>query len=287
MGSGIFIAHYLNDRASLEFQGPLLDGGPEYYGFLWFFFELLGDAQDHKLSIMQVKAIAHQCFSTPEKVRAFIASVVEANLFQKNGEWFWCDELNKRFGHSLDAMPLKKRKVQERILDSVKRGTEKDYPHDFEEFWVAYPRKEGKVKAYEQYMINVKNGCSCADMMAAARNYAKSREGEDATYTLMASTFLGPGQRWIEYVKAGRSALIAAEKPKEALCPVCDSVIPLGTATSCFECGFPLKDCRNVERIEAHKIEYEKQFVSIDPVNLMDMLRQKILSKSKVVATHG
>ena len=287
MGSGIFIAHYLNDRTSLEFQGPLLDGGPEYYGFMWLLFEMLGDVPDHRLSYTQLKGIAHQCFSTPEKVKAFIASAVEADLFQGDDEGFWCDELNRRFGHSLDAMPLKKRKVQGRILDSVKRGGEKEYPGDFEEFWAAYPRREGKVKAYEQYMINVKNGCSAADMMASARNYARSREGEDVQYTLMPSTFLGPSQRWIEYVKGGKQATTVAEKPKVVRCPVCDSIVPISTATACFECGFAHSDFGNKEKIEAHKKEYERQFVPVDPINLMDILHKKLSEKSKAVMTHG
>lgn len=287
MGSGIFIAHYLNDRTSLEFQGPLLDGGPEYYGFMWLLFEMLGDAPDHRLSYSQLKGIAHQCFSTPEKVRAFIASAVEANLFQEDGEGFGCEELNKRIGNSLAAMPMRRRKPQERIIETVKRGGEKEYPKDFEEFWAAYPRREGKVKAYEQYMINVKNGCSTADMMAAARNYAKAREGEDMQYTLMPSTFLGPSQRWLEHVKPDRKSLVVAEKPKVSHCPVCDAIIPLGTATSCFECGFAINDFGSRERIEAHKKEYEKQFIHINPDSLMDMIKRKVSDRSKVVSAHG
>lgn len=287
MGSGIFIAHYLNDRTSLEFQGPLLDGGPESYGLMWLLFEMLGDAPEHRLSATQLKGIAHQCFSTPDKVKAFIAQAVEADLFQEDGEWFWCEELNRRFGQSLDAMPFKKRKVQERIIDTVKRGGEKEYPGDFEEFWAAYPRKEGKVKAYEQFAINLKNNCLAAELMTAARNYARSREGEDTQYTLMPQTFLGPSQRWAEFVRPERQAMTVAEKPKTEHCPVCNSVIPIGTATSCLECGFPLSDCGKKERIAAHKKEYEKQFVNVDPGNLMDMLRQKIMDKSKVVVAHG
>lgn len=287
MGSGIFIAHYLNDRTSLEFQGPLLDGGPESYGLMWLLFEMLGDAPEHRLSATQLKGIAHQCFSTPDKVKAFIAQAVEADLFQEDGEWFWCEELNRRFGQSLDAMPFKKRKVQERIIDTVKRGGEKEYPGDFEEFWAAYPRKEGKVKAYEQFAINLKNNCLAAELMTAARNYARSREGEDAQYTLMPQTFLGPSQRWAEFVRPERQAMTVAEKPKAVHCPVCDTVIPLGTATSCLECGFSLSDFGKKDRIEAQKKEYEKQFVNVDSVNLMDMLRQKIMDKSKVVVVHG
>ena len=287
MGSGVFIAHYLNDRSSLEFQGPLLDGGPEFYGFLWFFFELFGDAPDHKLSVVQVKAIAHQCYSSPDRVKAFIASAVDAGLFKKEGDWIWCDELNKRFGHALNAMPFRKRKEQSRIMDSVKRGGDKEYPEDFEDFWAAYPRKEGKVKAYEQFMINVKNGCSSQDMMHSARNYAKARAGEDMQYTLMPSTFLGPSQRWREFVAPARQAMTVAERPKLEHCPVCGAIIPISTASSCLKCWFPLSEIRNTQKVEEYRREYEGPLVGVDPGNLMSMLRQKIGDKSKVFTRNG
>ncbi|VBB39938.1 hypothetical protein TRIP_E230121 [uncultured Spirochaetota bacterium] len=287
MGSGVFIAHYLNDRSSLEFQGPLLDGGPEFYGFLWFFFELLGDAPDHRLSVGQLKAIAHQCFSTPERVKAFIVSALEAGLFKREGEWIWCDELNRRFSHALDAMPMRKRKEQARIIDTVKRGVEKEYPADFEDFWAAYPRKEGKVKAYEQFMINLKNGCSAQEMMQSARKYAKARVGEDTQFTLMPSTFLGPSQRWREYIASSRQAAAVAEKPKEELCPVCGAVLAVSTASSCLKCWFPLTDAKNKEKVEAYKREYEKPFVSVDPNSLMEMIRQKMKNQGKVIVNHG
>jgi hypothetical protein len=287
MGSGVFIAHYLNDRSSLEFQGPLLDGGPEFYGFLWFFFELFGDAPDHRLSVGQLKAIAHQCFSTPDRVKAFIISAVDSGLFKREGEWIWCEVLNRRFAHALDAMPMRKRKEQARIIDSVKRGAEKEYPADFEDFWMAYPRKEGKVKAYEQFMINLKNGCSSQEMMQASRNYAKARAGEDMQFTLMPSTFLGPAQRWKEYASSQRQAVAVAEKPREEHCPVCGAIIPVSTASSCLKCWFPLSDARNKEKVEAYKREYERPSVSIDSNRLMDMLRQKMASQGKVVVNHG
>jgi hypothetical protein len=290
MGSGIFIAHYLNDRSSLEFQGPLLDGGPEYYGLMWLLFELLGDAPEHRLPSTQLKGIAHQCFSTPEKITAFIASAVEAELFQEEGGWFWCDELNRRIGHSLDAMPLKKRKPSERIIDGVKRGKEKEYPEDFESFWMAYPRKEGKVKAYEQYMINLKNGCSESDMMASARNYARNREGGDAQYTLMPSTFLGPSQRWIEYVKEKETkASSVAERPRRTACPVCGKELGMGIINTCLKCGFWLDDGDDPRKVESYRQDYERGgVVPFDAKKLIAELAQRATAKRvRQIAAEG
>jgi hypothetical protein len=289
MGSGIYIAHYLNDRISMEFQGPLLDGGPEYYGLMWLLFEMLGDAPEHRLSRSQIKGIAHQCFSTPDKVKAFIASALEADLFQEEGEWFWCDELNRRHGQSLDAMPFKKRKVNERIIDTVKRGGEKEYPGDFEEFWAAYPRKEGKVKAYEQFVINVKNKCLASEMMRSARNYAKSREGEDAQYTLMPSTFLGPSQRWKEFKEEKAKAFSAAAQTVESrVCPVCGLVEENGYISACKKCGFWLNDSKKSKEVEDWKREYVAgTLVNAGAINLQEMLMKKLKSRPAMIAAEN
>ncbi|MHB9152979.1 MAG: hypothetical protein ACYC2S_10000 [Spirochaetales bacterium] len=286
MGSGIYVAHYLNDRISMEFQGPLLDGGPEYYGLMWLLFEMLGDAPEHRLSRVQIKGIAHQCFSNPERVKAFIASALEAGLFQEEGEWFWCDELNRRHSQSLDAMPFKKRKVQERIIDSVKRGGERQFPGDFEEFWAAYPRKDGKVKAYEQFAINVKNNCLVAEMMTAARNYAKSREGEDAQYTLMPSTFLGPSQRWKEFKEEkAKASPVAVQAPESRVCPVCGQVEGNGYINACKKCGFWLNDSGKPKEVESWKREYlGGTLVDAGTINLQELLKKKLQSRPAMMA---
>lgn len=278
MGSGFYVAHYANDRTSLDFQGPLIDGGPEYYGIMWLLFEQLMEAPDSKVKFSQIRALAHQCFSTPDRINGFLESAIESGLFCRDEDSFWCPTLTERVQTSLAALPLKKRKAAEPKEEPKPRRAVNEYTPEFERFWEAYPRRDNKVGAYRQYKANLENGATDDQMLTAAYNYAKARAGTDVKYTLMPSTFLGESERWKEFL-AIRSNIIPIsghERPRKN-CPVCGTPEPEGNMATCPECGFNLFDANNEEAVEEYKRDYkEGNFVSFNPGSLAQMLQGRV-----------
>ncbi len=73
----------------------------------------------------------------------------------------------------------------------------------FEEFWKAYPRKEGKGEAYKKYKARLKDGYSEEELLEAAMNYASrcARERTEKKYIKMAKTFLSDSLPFVDYIK--------------------------------------------------------------------------------------
>jgi len=94
-----------------------------------------------------------------------------------------------------------------------------DYSPDFEKFWSAYPRGIGKAAAWRCWQARIKT-VDPDEMIRAAVNYAKAREGEEEKFTLHASTFLGPQCRWLDYV----SGIPASERPRPTMDPAADLI---------------------------------------------------------------
>lgn len=81
-----------------------------------------------------------------------------------------------------------------------KPKTEKDISvdFDFEEFWAAYPRRNGpnpKIKAREKYAQARRAKVSHETLMAGVNKLAASRKGEDPKFTPQAATWLNQ-RRW-------------------------------------------------------------------------------------------
>lgn len=82
-----------------------------------------------------------------------------------------------------------------------KRGYQ--YPGQFEEFWQAYPRSNGKRPAYlkwEKLVINKKTPPE--EIQEAAANYRDlcQLEGRRQKFMLHPRTFLGPSDHWVDYL---------------------------------------------------------------------------------------
>ena len=88
------------------------------------------------------------------------------------------------------------------------------YSADFETFWafwISMGRGENKLGAYDKWNACLKgrNGKKShapvteAELLAAAEHYAdKCRaEGTEPRYVMQATTFLGPSQRWVDFIK--------------------------------------------------------------------------------------
>ena len=72
-------------------------------------------------------------------------------------------------------------------------------PEKFKIFWSIYPRKIKKDAARKSWNARMRDGSVVDEIILAAQNYAKARNGSDQQYTLHPSTFLnGPWEEWIE-----------------------------------------------------------------------------------------
>jgi len=90
--------------------------------------------------------------------------------------------------------------------DSV-QGKGGEYPEDFELFWGCYPDRHGgnpKKSAYKTWRARRKEGVKIVDLMKAVKSYARemNEAGKVGTeFVMQAQTFLGPNERWREYVE--------------------------------------------------------------------------------------
>jgi len=74
---------------------------------------------------------------------------------------------------------------------------------DLEEIYRPYPRKsEGKSKGLERLAKDIRTTADFEACVAAAKNYAASRAGEDPTYTKHFKTWVGEWRDWIDWSPA-------------------------------------------------------------------------------------
>lgn len=85
------------------------------------------------------------------------------------------------FDHPTEAKPGKRTPAEVEAL--------------FDEFWKAYPRKDGKKKARESWDSVCKAGTDPRELINAAVNFTRSRQGEDPRFTPYAATWLNQ-ERW-------------------------------------------------------------------------------------------
>lgn len=76
------------------------------------------------------------------------------------------------------------------------------YAKGFEEFWSAYPRKVGKGEAYKKYKARLNDGWSEAELLEAAKNYARQVEMErkEPMYVKHAKTFLSENTPFTDFL---------------------------------------------------------------------------------------
>lgn len=81
------------------------------------------------------------------------------------------------------------------------------YPEEFQRFWDAFPNfSRNKKGAYRAWLAALNGGeartrvATIDELQQAAVNYAKAMRGKEKGYVLHAATFLGPTERWLEYL---------------------------------------------------------------------------------------
>lgn len=80
---------------------------------------------------------------------------------------------------------------------------EPNYVADFEAVWAVYPKRKNNPKkpALAAYKARRKAGVSHSVLLGAAQRYAASRVEQDPNYTMQASTFFGPNERWADWIE--------------------------------------------------------------------------------------
>ena len=73
---------------------------------------------------------------------------------------------------------------------------------EFGRIWSDYPKKVARGAALKAYCARRHEGTAFQALHQATLQYAASREGEPARFTMHASTFFGPDERWKEEWKA-------------------------------------------------------------------------------------
>lgn len=81
-----------------------------------------------------------------------------------------------------------------------KSSKTEEYTEEFLAFWDEYPRKVDKKGAVKTWKVQKRKGTNIADLMTAARHYAAAVAGKQQEYILHPSTFLGPNDRWRDYL---------------------------------------------------------------------------------------
>lgn len=73
---------------------------------------------------------------------------------------------------------------------------------EFEYWWKPYPRKRGKTEAQKHWRKLRKKGVPFETLAQARNNYIAEMKGRPSEYIMHGSTFLGPGERWKDYLEA-------------------------------------------------------------------------------------
>lgn len=79
-----------------------------------------------------------------------------------------------------------------------------DALRDFDAWWTEYPRRTDKARAREKYLARRRSGATAEDLLTAARQYARERDGEPDKFTKHAATFLAPDGPWTEALDRSR-----------------------------------------------------------------------------------
>ena len=78
----------------------------------------------------------------------------------------------------------------------------REYTKEFEEFWAAYPKHEGKGEAYKKYQARIRDGFSPTELLTAAQNYAMrcNRQHTEQKYIKHGKTFLSENTPFTDYL---------------------------------------------------------------------------------------
>jgi DNA-binding transcriptional ArsR family regulator len=96
-----------------------------------------------------------------------------------------------------DSSPASESTEQQATVAPVqtKSGSEKTehHLHAFGAFWLTYPKRKAKEEARKAWVAAIERGADPQHIVAAAKDYAHERAGQDAKYTKFPATWLNKG----------------------------------------------------------------------------------------------
>ena len=121
-------------------------------------------------------------------------------------------------------------------LDKDKGRKDAAYSAAFDTLWSCYPRKTNKKGAHKAYTARRREGVEHDELVRAVAGYSEAVKAErtDQVYVMHGATFLGPNDRWKEYVNFKAAVLIGQARTWE--CLGCGKVQE-HTGAYCLGCG--------------------------------------------------
>ena len=161
--------------------------------------------------------IVNYCLSTALECQEHEREILnDFSEFSVGGDWFEftkkeVDEIVKKYFSKIpkkypnDSQKKARKKPLENENDNVNDNVNKKenkYTQSFEEFWHAYPRKVDKGNALEKYTARLKDGRTEAELLEAAKNYAKTCKAEktEVKFIKHAATFLSSKEPFEDYL---------------------------------------------------------------------------------------
>lgn len=223
--------------------------GNDGYAFYFILLERIYRSPDAELDVSEAeiqKMLAHKCMVSYQQFINMLKAclkhgIFDAQTYAERGV-LTSEGIKKRAGMVFDrrqksrsAYVLEKVGNQPGVMDAetptktpqskVNKRKEKEsiYSLEFEQFWMAYPRKVEKARAWRAWQTRTREGAEPADVMKACENYAKHMAGGDPKFIKHPATFLGPDkpfEDWINPKAQGAEPV----KPKLPDCPDCDNM---------------------------------------------------------------
>ncbi|MBO5484289.1 MAG: hypothetical protein J5979_03640 [Lachnospiraceae bacterium] len=113
--------------------------------------------------------------------------------------WKICNSIRKdRYKPTVYQSEYKKLKICDNVYTLDSNGEKLPEPQDktvqkFEEFWKAYPRKEHRALAEQEYTMLIMQGISEGMLIASAKAYARDKQDTEPKYLNCPDTWLHKG----------------------------------------------------------------------------------------------
>lgn len=149
----------------------------------------------------------------------------------RTGKCAICAESVQSTRESVQSLPTETKGDQEIPMCVTQEKTNSpSYDDDFEILWKEYPRKLNKKGAYKAWLARLKGGATKEEMLQATVAYRSHclAAKTDSQFILHPSTFLGPNDRYLDYLEGqevlntsgiiGHEELVSDERYARASC---------------------------------------------------------------------
>jgi len=132
--------------------------------------------------------------------------------------------------------PLREKPKQNTTSNTTSNTITSPPAPDFDLWWEKYPRRLGKKAALRCWLARAKDGVTAEELTRARDGYVAhcSAERTEMKYVMHPTTFLGPAERWRDYLVAQATGVVHVEK-RGRICPACGAENH-HTGGDCLQC---------------------------------------------------